>query len=133
MHQLPWEAQAAAKRAATLAKINPRWRLAPEDLERARHQRDLTGLFIQEFLDADTVSITSMNSLPILAAIRDQKLSATEVVTAFCKTAAVAHQIVSSALQLCLVISGTNLMLMSLRTTVFTRSSLRKHSIERSI
>ncbi|RKK80144.1 Acetamidase [Fusarium oxysporum] len=93
MHQLSWEARAAAKRAATLAKINPRWRLAPEDLERARQQRDLTGSFIEEFLDKDTVSVTSMNSLPILAAIRDRKLTATEVATAFCKTAAVAHQI----------------------------------------
>ncbi|KAF9772265.1 hypothetical protein IL306_010047 [Fusarium sp. DS 682] len=93
MHQLSWEDRAAAKRAATLAKINPRWRLGPEDLERARQQRDLTGSFIEEFLDKDTVSVVSMNSLPILEAIRDRKLSATEVVTAFCKTAAIAHQI----------------------------------------
>jgi amidase len=94
MHQLSWEARAAAKRAATLAKIPPQWRLAPEDLERASEQRDLTGSFINGLLDKQTVSITSLDSLPILESISSGRLSATEVTTAFCKTAAVAHQIV---------------------------------------
>ncbi|KAF4988995.1 hypothetical protein FDECE_14849 [Fusarium decemcellulare] len=93
MHQTTWEARAAVKRAATLAKISPQWRLAPQDVERARQQRDLTGSFIHEFLDKETLSIISMKSLPILDAISSGKVSATEVTTAFCKTAAVAHQI----------------------------------------
>ncbi|KAM6521671.1 hypothetical protein FSOLCH5_006427 [Fusarium solani] len=93
MHQLSWEARAAAKRAATLAKIPPQWRLAPEDLDRASEQRDLTGSFINGLLDKQTVSITSLDSLPILESISSGRLSATEVTTAFCKTAAVAHQI----------------------------------------
>lgn len=93
MSELPWEARAAEKRAATLSKIKPSWRLAPEDLERAGQQRDLTGSFINGLLDEQTVSITSMDSLPILESISGGRLSATEVTTAFCKTAAVAHQI----------------------------------------
>ncbi|RMJ11864.1 hypothetical protein CDV36_008521 [Fusarium kuroshium] len=93
MHESSWEARAAAKRAATLEKIPQPWRLVPEDLERARQQRDLTGSFINGLLDKQTISITSMDSLPILELISSGKLSAIEVTTAFCKTTAVAHQI----------------------------------------
>ncbi|RSM05039.1 hypothetical protein CEP52_006546 [Fusarium oligoseptatum] len=93
MHESSWEVRAAAKREAIMAKIPQPWRLAPEDLERAAQQRDLTGSFIRGFLDKQTISITSMDSLPILELISSGKLSATEVTTAFCKTAAVAHQI----------------------------------------
>ncbi|RTE76518.1 hypothetical protein BHE90_008999 [Fusarium euwallaceae] len=93
MHESSWEARAAAKREAIMAKIPQPWRLAPEDLERAAQQRDLTGSFINGLLDKQTVSITSMDSLPILESISSGKLSATEVTTAFCRTAAIAHQI----------------------------------------
>ncbi|KAJ4312584.1 hypothetical protein N0V84_009867 [Fusarium piperis] len=93
VHQLSWEARAAAKRAATLAKISQSWRLGSEDLDRASQQRDLTGSFINGLLDKQTVSITSMDSLLILESISSGRLSAIEVATAFCRTAAVAHQI----------------------------------------
>ncbi|KAK3376423.1 amidase signature domain-containing protein [Lasiosphaeria ovina] len=88
-----WEAQAAKKRADTLAKIRPEWRLSDRDLERAREQRDLTGPFIQSFLLPDEVSIVSMESVDIVDSIRHGKLTAVQVTTAFCKTAAIAHQI----------------------------------------
>ncbi|KAJ4252896.1 hypothetical protein NW762_010802 [Fusarium torreyae] len=91
--RMSWEAQAAAKRAATLNKIRPEWRLSSEDLERARQQRDITGSFIEKFLDKETVSITSMKSLQITSAVADRTWSATQVATAFCKRAAIAHQI----------------------------------------
>ncbi|KAF4948536.1 hypothetical protein FSARC_13708 [Fusarium sarcochroum] len=91
--RISWEAQAAAKRAATLNKIRPEWRLPSEDLERARQQRDITGSFIEKFLDAETISITSMKSLKIAATVADRTWSATQVATAFCKRAAIAHQI----------------------------------------
>ncbi|RSM18086.1 hypothetical protein CDV31_003008 [Fusarium ambrosium] len=93
MNESSWEARAAAKREAIMAKIPQPWRLAPEDLERAAQQRDLTGSFINGFLDKQTVSITSMDSLPILESISSGKSSAMEVTTAFCRTAAIAHQI----------------------------------------
>ncbi len=90
-----WQTKAAAKRADTLAKIPPHWRLSAADLERAAGQRDITGPFIQQFLDHDEVAIVSMDSVPIVNAIQAGRLSASQVVSAFCKTAAIAHQIVS--------------------------------------
>ncbi|KAM0492707.1 hypothetical protein ACHAP8_009725 [Fusarium lateritium] len=93
MGKRSWESRAAAKRAETLDKIHPEWRLSPKDLERARQQRDITGPFIQQFLNEDEASITSMTSAPILEALGDRKLSAVQVATAFCKRAAMAHQI----------------------------------------
>ena len=102
MNPLSWEIRVAAKRGATLAKINPQWRLAPEIVDRARHQRDLTGPFIQSLLDEQTVSITSMDSVRIITEVANQKLLVTQVVTAFCKTAAVAHQIVRTSRYRCI-------------------------------
>ena len=97
MQSLPWEAKAAAKRASTLNKIPLEWRLSPEDLERASVQRDLTGPFIQGFLKVGDISIISMDSVPLVSALREGTLTAVQVSTAFCKTAAIAHQIVSTA------------------------------------
>lgn len=90
-----WQAKAAAKRADTLSKIPPQWRLSQADLEKAAKQRDLTGSFAQQFLDPDEVSIISMDSLQIVDAVSKSRLSAMRVTTAFCRAAAVAHQIVS--------------------------------------
>ncbi|KAF0642416.1 hypothetical protein FPSE5266_05311 [Fusarium pseudograminearum] len=93
MGKSTWECRAAAKRAEILDKIRPEWRLSPKDLQRARQQRDITGPFIQQFLDERDVSVTSMTSAPILKALGEGKLSAVQVASAFCKRAAVAHQI----------------------------------------
>ena len=94
MQTLSWEALAAAKRAGTFAKIPEIWRLDPVDLARAKDQIDLTGSFIQEFLTADEISITSKDSVDLVNEIRDKSLSAVQVTEAFCKRAAIAHQIV---------------------------------------
>ena len=91
----PWQAKAAAKRASTLAKIPAQWRLTRADLGKAAGQRDLTGSFIAQFLDSDEASIVSMDSVPIVDAIKTGRLSALRVTSAFCRGAAVAHQIVS--------------------------------------
>ncbi|KAI1439529.1 amidase [Annulohypoxylon stygium] len=88
-----WKVKAAAKRANTLAKIYPQWRLSPGDIARASSQRDLTEPFIQQFLDPEDISIVSMDSLPIVNAIKQRSLTSLEVATAFCKAAAIAHQI----------------------------------------
>ncbi|KAI1756099.1 amidase signature domain-containing protein [Xylaria castorea] len=90
---LPWEAKAAAKRADTLNKIPAEWRLSPTGLAEAEKQRDLTGSFIQQFLEADEISITSKDSAQLVGEIKDGKLTAVQVTSAFCKTAAIAHQI----------------------------------------
>lgn len=91
---MPWEALAATKRANTLKKIPEAWRLTPVDLEKVKGQRDLTGPFIQQFLTAGEVSITSKESVNIVNDIKGGRLTAVQVTTAFCKRAAVAHQIV---------------------------------------
>lgn len=91
-----WSSKAAAKRASTLAKIYPEWRLAPEDIRRASTQRNLTGSFIQQFIAADDAAILSMDSVSVVDAIKQGRLTSLQVTTAFCKAAAVAHQIVSS-------------------------------------
>ncbi|KAF5580562.1 general amidase [Fusarium pseudoanthophilum] len=93
MDKSSWESRAAAKRAATLDKIPPEWRLSSEDLERAQSQRDITGPFIEQFLEKDTVSITALKTVEILNAVSEQEFTATKVVRAFCQRAAVAHQI----------------------------------------
>lgn len=90
-----WETRAAEKRASTLAKIPREWRLSQTDLARASEQRDVTGPFIEEFLEPQEISIIRMDSVNLVDAIKTGKLSAVEVTKSFCKTAAIAHQIVS--------------------------------------
>lgn len=103
MNSQPWKARAAAKRADTLNKIYPQWRLSAQDLKRASEQKDLTGPFIQGFLNQQEVSIVSMDTVPIVNAIKQGRFTSVQVTTAFCKAAAVAHQIVSqqSSAHLC--------------------------------
>ncbi|KAK3900023.1 Acetamidase [Staphylotrichum tortipilum] len=88
-----WEARAAAKRADTLEKIPEGWRLSPADLARAKSQRDLTGAFIEQFLTLGEIAITTKDSIDLVNEIREKQLTAVQVTTAFCKRAAVAHQV----------------------------------------
>lgn len=90
---LSWQARAAAKKTDTLNKIPPKWRLSPTDLGKAQKQRDLTGPFIQQFLEKEEVSIILRDSVEIVEDIKTAKLTAVQVASAFCKTAAIAHQI----------------------------------------
>lgn len=121
-----WEIKAAEKRASTLAKIPSEWRLSAAELERASKQRDLTGSFIEEFLEPNEIAIVNMDSVPIVEAIKNRRLSAVEVAKAFCKTAAISHQIVSWVWNLAL--SRSSISDITLRTTVFMRYSLSKLS-----
>jgi len=89
-----WQSKAAAKRAAILASIPEEWRLSPVQLKKADGVRNITGAFIQQFLNEDEVSIITLDSVPIVEAIKSGKLSAVQVARAFCKAAAIAHQIV---------------------------------------
>ncbi|KAK8136419.1 amidase [Apiospora sp. TS-2023a] len=93
LNQRSWEAMAAEKRAATISKIPESWRLSETDLSDAKGQRDLTAPFICKFLTEDEVAITAQNTTQIASAIQDGHLTAVQVTTAFCKRAAIAHQI----------------------------------------
>ncbi|KAI9652013.1 MAG: hypothetical protein M1831_007254 [Alyxoria varia] len=88
-----WEAKAAAKRASTLEKIPPRWRLEPGEKEKASQQRNITGTFIEQYLSTDEISITGQNPFSLLSKIGSGTYSSIQVVDAFCKRAAIAHQI----------------------------------------
>ncbi|KAI1430788.1 amidase signature domain-containing protein [Xylaria sp. CBS 124048] len=88
-----WEAKAAAKRADTLGKIPVEWRLSAADLAKARAQRDLTGPFIQSFLQDEERAVIERDSVEIVEDVRAGRLTAVQVTSAFCKTAAIAHQI----------------------------------------
>lgn len=89
-----WEARGAAKKAAILASIPAEWRLSPDQLDLAAGVRDITGPFTRQFLSDDEAAITSLDSVPIADAIKSGQLSAVQVTKAFCKAAAIAHQIV---------------------------------------
>ncbi|RYC59146.1 hypothetical protein CHU98_g7066 [Xylaria longipes] len=93
VHPPSWEVKAAAKRADTLNKIPAEWRLSSRDLAKAEKQRDLTDSFIQQFLGADEISIISKDSVQLVEEIKEGRLTAVQVTSAFCKTAALAHQI----------------------------------------
>lgn len=89
-----WETKAAAKRSSTMARIQAAWKLSSHDLQRAKTQRDLTGPFVKQLLAEDDISIISKDSVDLVECLRHGSFTAVEVTTAFCKTAAVAHQIV---------------------------------------
>lgn len=99
MAAVSWQEKAAAKRASILAEIPEAWRLDKTALEEAEKQRVLAGPYIEKLLDADTVSIIRQDSVPLVDAIKNGAYTSEQVTTAFCKTAAVAHQIVSCPIQ----------------------------------
>jgi hypothetical protein len=97
---MSWEAKAAAKRSETLAKIPPEWRLSAADLDKAKQRRDLTGPgrpFIEDFLTPQETAVVEQNAHALLTQLRQGEYSAVQVTSAFCKAAAIAHQIVSGS------------------------------------
>lgn len=94
MLEPPWEAKAAAKKASTLDKIPREWRLNEADLENASKQRDLTGPFIQQYLNPDELEIVRQDATALVNKLKKGEYTAKRVTVAFCKAAAIAHQIV---------------------------------------
>ncbi|KAM3518196.1 hypothetical protein MY4038_010156 [Beauveria bassiana] len=93
MSEISWRDRAAVKVADTASKIPPPWRLKPEDLRRAKEQKNLTGPFIGSFLSQHEVEITTLDSCDLVEKLANRTLSSLEVSEAYCKTAAIAHQI----------------------------------------
>lgn len=91
---LTWQERGLKKRESTLAKIPPEWRL-PEPIPSAEAQKDVTGPYIQQFLSARETEITESDTVKITENTTTGTWTATEVVTAFCHRAALAHQLVS--------------------------------------
>ncbi|KDB20646.1 hypothetical protein H109_07399 [Trichophyton interdigitale MR816] len=90
-----WEEKAATKRAVTLAKIPEEWRLTEEQIKDAKAQRQLAGAYFQGFLTDEEKKITGEESTEIVGKIKSKEYSALQVANAYCKAAAVAHQITS--------------------------------------
>ena len=98
--QLPridWQAQAEAKAAATLSKIPDQWRLKQDVIDDAKNRRQLAGDFIIQLIDRKTVECISHDSKELVDLIGKKVYTSVQVAQAFCKTAAVAHQIVGSS------------------------------------
>lgn len=89
------QALASAKVNETLSKIPAEWSLSQDVLDRAKSERKLKGDFFDSFLTPRELEITRYDSLSLVNRVRDGRLSAVEVTKAYCKAAAVAHQIVS--------------------------------------
>ncbi|KAJ9626890.1 hypothetical protein H2203_003346 [Taxawa tesnikishii (nom. ined.)] len=93
MSTTDWKKKAAEKRDSVLALIPEDWRI--KDIPSAEEQRDVTGKFIQQYLDDREIEITETDAVGIVTKTRAGKWSAEEVAKAFCHRAAIAHQLVN--------------------------------------
>lgn len=89
-----WEDLVHGKRDDDLAKIRSEWLLELSFIEKASLLPSIAGEFIESLLDPETLSITSMDVPDLLALTTSGSISSEVVVTAFCKRAAFAHQLV---------------------------------------
>lgn len=94
-HQNSWEAKAKAKVAETKSKIPHEWRLNQSSLDKAKQIKKLSGPFIESFLNDEELSIIRNDSTLLVEKVKTGEYTALQVAQAFCKTAAVAHQIVN--------------------------------------
>lgn len=122
-----WQVKAEQKRNETLGKIPLEWRLPESELEKALKQRNLTGAFFDQYLETHDISIVRQDATHIVDQVQKGQLSAKEVTLAFCKAAAVSHQIVSRASLFVLPFAQADLT----RITACMRSSSRRLSQER--
>lgn len=93
LKKLDWQYVAQRKCKAILSSIPADWRLDQADIQRCGN--DVTA-FIEQLLDQKTRSITGLHTEQLLGRLLDNSLRAVEVVAAFCKRTAYAHQLVGS-------------------------------------
>jgi len=87
-----WKSLATGKREAILNSIPKKWRL--DKIPSAEEQKDVTGPYIQQFLDEKEVEITESDAVGIAEKVAAGSWSAVDVAQAFCHRAALAHQLV---------------------------------------
>ncbi|KAH0559168.1 hypothetical protein GP486_004292 [Trichoglossum hirsutum] len=85
---------AQAKVADTMSKIPQEWVLDQADLEDAKKQRRLSGPFIEKFLDKGELEVIRDDSMSLVEKVKSSQYTALQVARAYCKTAAIAHQII---------------------------------------
>ncbi|KAI1617410.1 amidase [Exophiala viscosa] len=88
-----WQSRAEAKREAILKSIPEKWRL--QKIPSAEEQKDVTGPYIQQFLDEKEVEITETDAVGIAEKVAAGTWSAVSVTEAFCHRASLAHQLVN--------------------------------------
>ena len=91
-----WRTEAEAKVASIKSKIPDGWVLKQDDLDMAKKQRKLNGRFFENFLNRSDIDILHNDSVQLVDKIRARHYTALEVTRAYCKAAAIAHQVVSN-------------------------------------
>ena len=86
-----FQSVADKKRQSILNGIPAKWRIT---VPTAEQQRDVTGVYIQQYLDEKEIFITESDAVAILQHTTSGQWTATEVASAFCHRAALAHQLV---------------------------------------
>lgn len=88
-----WKEIAQAKAKSVNDLVPKEWRL--EKIPAPEEQRDVTGSYIQRFLDKKEIEITETDAVGIVKQTSSGAWSAVEVAKAFCHRAAIAHQLVN--------------------------------------
>ncbi|KAK7420427.1 hypothetical protein QQZ08_010414 [Neonectria magnoliae] len=95
-----WSQAARKKNEENDARISENWRLSSTVLEEAKGKRKIAGPYIESLLDDETRSITALDVPELIESMRKGSLSAVQVVSAFCKRAAYAHQLNRNLLEI---------------------------------
>jgi amidase len=101
-----WKEVVAEKLSADEAKIPEPWRLSPDVITAAKSRKQIAGDFVESLLDSETLQITSVDAPDLVAAMGNGSLTAVQVVTAYCKRAAFAHQLVRTKALSCVFARG---------------------------
>lgn len=88
-----WQTIAKAKRESIFNSIPEKWQLK-QPIPSAKEQRDVTGSFIQQFLDKREIEITETDAVGIVEKTSSGQWKAVDVAEAFCHRASLAHQLV---------------------------------------
>src|ERR1700712_5167730 len=88
-----WQKTAKDKADQVLSLIPKEWRIS--DIPSAEEQRDVTGAYIQQFLDKKEIEITETDAVGVVEKTTGGQWTAVEVAKAFCHRAAIAHQLVN--------------------------------------
>ncbi|KAF8846807.1 amidase [Acephala macrosclerotiorum] len=88
-----WQVIAAEKRCRDMAKIPKDWILPESVVKESRARRSIMGNFIEDLLDGETLLITNLDVPEIVERTSNGSLTAVQVVTAYSKRAAYAHQL----------------------------------------
>ena len=87
-----WKVIAREKRDSINASIPGEWRIS--NVPSATEQRDVTGKFIQQYLNEKEIEITEADAVQISKKTKTGQWKAVDIAKAFCHRAALAHQLV---------------------------------------